>query len=246
VSSSLISIAGVSKSYSLGERRVDAVSDISFEVATAEMLALRGRSGSGKSTILNLVGLLATPDAGRIQLTDAQHVRHDTGLLNDSAKARIRQSSIGFVFQSFNLLAHLNAWQNVALAVPGSSGHARTQARLALEQVGLADRQDHRPSQLSGGEQQRVALARALVKSPRLILADEPTGNLDAANEGTVLHLLRAATDLGCAVLVATHSREVSAIADRVLTLDQGSLVEAARGERPSTGQVTDLKGHAS
>jgi ABC-type lipoprotein export system ATPase subunit len=214
-----VTIEHVSKAYAIGERRVDAVTDISFTVSRGEILALTGRSGSGKSTVLNIVGLLTNPDSGELALTDGHGAAYATANRTESELASLRGQLIGFIFQQFNLLPHLTAVQNVALAVPGAAKASAELAAEMLRRVGLADRMSHRPSALSGGEQQRVAVARALVNEPTIILADEPTGNLDQVSEGAVLDLLATAASDGCAVLIATHSAIVASRAERVLDM---------------------------
>jgi ABC-type lipoprotein export system ATPase subunit len=211
----------LTKTYRVGGTDVRALVGASVTVRAGEMVALRGRSGSGKSTLLTLLGLLSRPDAGTLRIGGM-----DVGTLNRSGAADVRARHIGFVFQSFNLLSHLSALENVTLAVRMPERRARSAAVRLLESAGLGHRIDHRPSQLSGGEQQRVALVRALINEPDLILADEPTGNLDAESEELVLTRLRAAAADGRAVLVASHSDNVCGTADRILTMDKGSIVE--------------------
>ncbi|MEU1276853.1 ABC transporter ATP-binding protein [Streptomyces sp. NPDC005805] len=216
---------------------VVAVRDVGLGVRRGETVALVGRSGSGKTSLLMALGLLATPDTGTVHV-DGQ----DTAGLSDAARSALRRDRIGFVFQSFHLLAHLTAAENVALAHRSGPRAGLGPARRLLGDVGLAHRLRHRPGELSAGEQQRVALARALVNEPGVLLADEPTGNLDAATEAEVLDLLaRGAADRGCAVLLVTHSREVADRADRVLHLTDGTLRPIAgttrepRTETPAT-----------
>lgn len=212
---------GLGKAYRVGGKTIPALVDASFRIQTGEIVAVRGRSGSGKSTLLTLLGLLARPDSGTLRLGD-----RDVLTLGRQEAADVRRRSIGFVFQSFNLLSHLTAVENVILPVRHSERRARAAAVELLDRAGLGDRKDHRPSQLSGGEQQRVALVRALINGPELILADEPTGNLDAESEELVLTRLRVAANEGRAVLVASHSEIVCASADRVLTMEKGKIIE--------------------
>lgn len=217
--STVLNVRGVSKSYSTKSSRVLALDEVDLTVSAGEVLVIRGRSGSGKSTLLTVLGLLAKPDSGHIVIAE-----RETADLSEQEAARVRAQSIGFVFQSYNLLAHLNARQNVAMAVPGTGREAERSASLALHQVGLRERAGHLPSQLSGGEQQRVAVARALVNKPQLVLADEPTGNLDLDNETLVIDHLRQAAVGGCAVIIVSHSDSVADRADRVLTIAAGHI----------------------
>lgn len=189
-----------------------------------------GRSGSGKTSLLLIAGLLARPDSGSVVVAGA-----DVSSIGETHAADLRARSIGFVFQSFNLLPHLSAAENVELACVGTTAEARASARAGLERVGLSDRVDHTPGQLSGGEQQRVALARALVNGPTLLLADEPTGNLDVDSERLVLDQLRAAARGGCGVLVVSHSDAVAAAADRVLSIFGGRVASRAGSTVPGS-----------
>ena len=219
----IIRMEGVHKHYALDGVRIHALRGVDLVVAQGEFLAIMGPSGAGKSTLMHLIGCLDLPDAGRYWLNGME-----VTALNEDALARIRNRTVGFVFQNFNLLPRTSALENVETpllypGVPRAERHRR--ARNLLERVGLGDRLHHHPSQLSGGEQQRVAIARALVTRPSLILADEPTGNLDSATSGEILALL---TELhrreGVTVLLITHAAEVAAHAQRVLTLRDGRL----------------------
>ena len=211
--------------------------DVSLSVETDEVVAILGRSGSGKSTLLHLLGGLDSPDAGEITLGGDR-------LTGRSARAlaRIRLRHVGFVFQQFQLIEELSGAENVLMPtrLPGApAGGARRAAQL-IEELGLTDVADHLPHELSGGEQQRFAFARALVNGPKLVLADEPTGSLDAENGAAVLELLRRLT--GRAVVIVTHEPDAAAIADRIVRLDAGRLVTAADGRAaarhaPSTGR---------
>jgi putative ABC transport system ATP-binding protein len=195
---------------------------VDLDVHRGEFLAVTGASGSGKSTLLHILGVLDTPDRGHIFIegTDAQG-------LGDDDLAALRRRRLGFVLQFFNLLPTLDATENVAfpLMLDGRDD-ARSRARDALGRVGLVGRVDHRPSQLSGGEQQRVALARALVTEPAAVLADEPTGNLDAKRGAEILDLLRATADSGQTIVMVTHDDRAARIADRVVRLADGQLSE--------------------
>ncbi|CAM3323213.1 ABC transporter ATP-binding protein [Stackebrandtia soli] len=197
---------------------------VDLSVDTNECVAVIGRSGSGKSTLLTMLGLLARPDEGSLAISDT-----DTTALSDAERSRLRNVHLGFIFQNYSLLPHLTAAENVELPLMQGSRVGKRAARAAvatsLAAVGLGDRQDARPRQLSGGEQQRVAIARALVRSPRLILADEPTGALDEETAETVLDILqRTVRDRGTTLLLVTHDSRIAARADRVLTLEHGRI----------------------
>lgn len=217
----------MNKSYIDRSRKVHAVRDVSFHVGTGELLVIRGRSGSGKSTLLNVLGLLSKPDSGSLSLDGTE-----VASISEHQAADLRATKLGFMFQSYNLLQHLTAVENVALAVAGSTGRANQRARKALADVGLEDRLDHLPSAMSGGEQQRVALARATINMPRLILADEPTGNLDQSSEQMVLQYIRQSLLSGCAAVLVSHSESVLDFADRVLTMSNGQLSSVPPGGR--------------
>ncbi|MBN9425842.1 MAG: ABC transporter ATP-binding protein [Burkholderiales bacterium] len=216
-----VMLAGVSKSY--GERCI--LDDLSLTISAGERVALLGESGSGKSTLLNLIAGLEPVDAGRIEVAGT-----DVSRLDADGAARLRRHAIGFVFQAFHLLPHLNAVQNVAVPLLLSGERAASaQARSAalLTRVGLGARLDARPRELSGGEQQRVALARALINEPALVLADEPTGNLDPATAGQALALIaELVAASGAALLLVTHSEQAAAIAERRLRLGPYGLSE--------------------
>jgi putative ABC transport system ATP-binding protein len=205
--------------------KLEAVQNVSMTLAPGDFVAVMGRSGSGKSTLLNLLTGLESPTSGQILVEDGELTT-----LDEDELALWRRDHIGLVFQSFHLIPTLSAVENVAFPLfptklSASERHQRAAAR--LEQVGLADRAGHRPGQMSGGEQQRVAIARALVNRPRLIFADEPTGNLDSQTSREVLQLLRRLnTDENLAILVITHDPEVAAAADRVLRMSDGHLEE--------------------
>lgn len=224
----IIRMSGVSKSYRRGGQDLQILEGMDLEVATGEFLALMGPSGSGKSTILNLIGGLDTADAGRIEVAGT-----DVGGLRGDALSAWRARHVGFVFQAFNLLPVLTAQENVELPLmltPLSRKQRREQARFALEIVGLSDRADHRPKQLSGGQEQRVAIARAMAMDPTVLLCDEPTGDLDRASAEQVLGILQ---ELGrtnrTTVVMVTHDQRASERATRTLHLDKGVLVEQAQ-----------------
>jgi putative ABC transport system ATP-binding protein len=221
----------VTKTYRLGEIEVAALRGVDLAIDAGEMVAVIGPSGSGKSTLMHIIGCLDVPTAGRYSLSG-----HDVGGLREHQLAAVRNRLIGFVFQQFNLLAYLPAWRNVELPLIYAGvapEERRSRALDALAAVGLADRAEHRPGELSGGQQQRVAVARALVTEPDLILADEPTGNLDSSSTADVLGLLRDLHESGRTVVLITHEAEVAARAQRVvkirdgLVAPDGALVEA-------------------
>lgn len=218
----VLSVENVCKSYGCGEKPV--LDQASLELKAGVLAALVGPSGSGKSTLLNIMGLLDKADSGRI-LFDGCPV----SALNATDAARLRNELIGFVFQSFHLLSRLTAWENVALPLFHRGVgrlECRARAMTMLEQVGLADRSRHRPEQMSGGQRQRVAIARALVGEPRLILADEPTGNLDSATGLQVMGLLRQLNrDLGVTILMVTHDRDMARLCDRVIEIRDGRVL---------------------
>jgi ABC-type lipoprotein export system ATPase subunit len=199
---------------------------ITLGIDAGELVVIKGRSGSGKSTLLNVLGLLTRPDSGTIYLNGVERAA-----LSDTDAALARRDSLGFVFQSYNLLPHLSALENVCLAIDGTQKQARGQSLEALYRVGLTNRAKHLPNELSGGEQQRVAVARALVRKPSVVLADEPTGNLDATSEELVLGELRRATTEGCAVVVVSHSSDVSKYADRLIEIADGVVYDPESGD---------------
>ena len=203
-----------------GETDIRAVDGIDFEAAAGEFVAIMGPSGSGKSTFLHLLGALDRPDAGQVFLEG-----REISALTERELTVVRRRQLGFLLQFFSLLPTLSAVENVAfgLLLDGAP-NSLTRAREELQKVGLGNRIDHRPSQLSGGEQQRVALARALVTRPAVVLADEPTGNLDSAGSDVILNLLRYAATNGQTVVVVSHSEHIAAYADRVVRLVDGRL----------------------
>lgn len=212
----LVQVEDISKTYD-GVRALDTVS---FEVQAGEWIAIMGPSGSGKTTLINILGGLDKPTSGRA-IVDGVNV----ATLGERELTRYRAEKIGFVFQSFYLVPYLSAVENVMLAQYFHSTADEAEAAEALARVGLGDRLEHLPSRLSGGEQQRVALARALINHPKLILADEPTGNLDEANEQIVLELLRELHRSGHTILLVTHSPEIGRMADRRIELAHGRLM---------------------
>ncbi len=217
----VLSVRGVTKSIDTGTHRVEILRGIGFEIERGEFVAIMGASGSGKSTLLGLLAGLDSPTSGSIRI-DGEEI---TGLKED-ALASLRNAKIGFVFQSYQLIPTLTAEENVLLPaeLAGEVGReAEGRARLLLDTVGLAERRDHYPVQLSGGEQQRVALARAFMRKPPLLLADEPTGNLDSTNGKHVLSLLKSLNQQeGATLVLVTHDRELASHATRVITLKDG------------------------
>ena len=212
----------VSKHYRVGGgETLKALDDVSFTANAGEWIAIMGPSGSGKTTLLNILGCLDQPSAGAVRIAST-----DIAQLSRADLVRFRAETVGLIFQQYHLIPHLTAIENVMLAQYFHSMTDETEARRALEHVGLADRARHLPSQLSGGEQQRVAIARALVNDPKIILADEPTGNLDAANQQIVLDLLNGLHAQGRTILLVTHDERVGRCADRRINLDHGRIVE--------------------
>jgi putative ABC transport system ATP-binding protein len=203
---------------------VRALAGVSFHVEAGEWVAIMGPSGSGKTTLINILGGLDTPTSGKA-LVDGT----DVARLNESGLTRFRAEKIGFIFQQFHLVPYLTAVENVMLAQYFHSTTDEKEAREALERVGLADRVEHLPGKLSGGEQQRVAVARALINHPKLILADEPTGNLDEANEETVIQLFRELHGEGHTILMVTHDPSIAGLTDRRVEFAHGRLVKIAR-----------------
>jgi putative ABC transport system ATP-binding protein len=218
----MIEIENISKSYSRGEAGVvAALRHASFTIAPGEFVVVRGASGSGKSTLLNILGCLDRPSSGSYRLDG-----EDVSGLNDKQLSQVRNAKIGFIFQSFNLLPRTTAVENVEIPMVYGDGHVdRKRAQSALERVGLGNRAAHFATELSGGEQQRVAIARALINNPALILADEPTGNLDLAAGGEVMQLLQALNGEGRTILLVTHDNAVAAYASREIVLRDGEIV---------------------
>jgi len=218
----VIEVENLVKVYGMGEGMVQALRGVTFQIERGEFVALMGPSGSGKSTLMHLLGCLDTPTSGRYQLEG-----EDAARLSNRQRAHIRNQRIGFVFQTFNLLPRLSALENVALPLRyrGRAQGVRDLAIQALTNVGLADRLQHRPAELSGGQRQRVAIARALVTNPAIILADEPTGNLDSHTGADVLALLqRLNQDDHRTIILVTHDTHLATYAGRVITLQDGRI----------------------
>ncbi len=216
----LVQLEDVTKIYRMGDVELAALRGVSLEIAQGEFTAIMGASGSGKSTLMNLLGCLDRPTAGSYRLEG-----QDISALSNDQLARLRNQTLGFVFQNFNLLARTTALENVELPLLYSGVHAaerHQRARESLERVGLGDRLHHHPNQMSGGQQQRVAIARALVNRPRVILADEPTGNLDSRTSVDVMALFQQLGSTGITVLLVTHEPDIAAYATRVVVMRDG------------------------
>jgi len=225
----LIEIADITKVYQMGEVEVHALRGVSLQIARGEWVAIMGPSGSGKSTLMHVIGCLDTPTSGAYRLDGVE-----VGGMKDDQLAVIRNRQIGFVFQTFNLLARTSALKQVMLPMQYSrdgtwiaSSERKQRAQEALEMVGLGDRMDHQPTELSGGQQQRVAIARALVNDPPIIMADEPTGNLDSTSGAEVMEILhRLHREKGITVVMVTHDEEIGAQAERIVRLRDGRISE--------------------
>ncbi len=228
----MIEIEDVTKVYQMGEVQVHALCGVSLEIDQGEWVAIMGPSGSGKSTLMHIIGCLDTPTAGVYRLDGVE-----VGGMDENQLAAIRNRQIGFVFQTFNLLARTSALKQVMLPMQYTRNGARIplaererRAREALEMVGLGDRMDHHPTELSGGQQQRVAIARALVNGPDIIMADEPTGNLDSTSGAEVMEILqRLHKEHGITVVMVTHDEEIGAQAERIVRLRDGLIVDEVK-----------------
>jgi len=222
----VITLEGITKVYRAGEVEVPALKGVSLHIPEGEFVAIMGPSGSGKSTLMNVIGCLDQPTEGRYILDG-----YDVSALTDDQLAWIRNRKIGFVFQSFNLIPRVSAAHNVEMPLiyAGDSEQRRERAMAALESVGLLDRAGHLPNELSGGQQQRVAVARALVTDPAILLADEPTGNLDTESSLEILKLLRDLNQQGRTIVLITHEADIAAFAQRVVRLRDGVIVSDER-----------------
>jgi putative ABC transport system ATP-binding protein len=235
----LLRARGLRKDYGKGEGLVRAVDEVDLDVATGETLAVMGPSGCGKSTLLHLLGGLDRPSAGELWLNDRR-----TDRLSERALAGLRRGEIGFVFQAFHLMDELTARENIelpALLAGRSPREARRRALALLDRVGLADRANHLPSALSGGQRQRVAIARALINDPLVVLADEPTGNLDTAATLEVLRLFEQLHAAGLTLVIVTHDERVAATADRLVSMRDGALVDETRLTGGGRSSFADL-----
>jgi putative ABC transport system ATP-binding protein len=217
---SLISLQKISRRYQMGTETVHALREVSLEIQRGEYVAIMGPSGSGKSTMMNLVGCLDTPTSGSYELNG-----HRVSEMNDNQLAEIRNKEIGFIFQTFNLLPRSDALRNVELPLVYAGVPAHERRKIALQNlasVGLADRVHHKPNELSGGQRQRVAVARALVNKPSILLADEPTGNLDSKTGTEIMALFQQLADKGHTIIVVTHEEEVALHSQRIIRIRDG------------------------
>jgi putative ABC transport system ATP-binding protein len=223
----MIQLVDIHKTYEMGEVKVRALDGVSVEIGKGDYIAVMGPSGSGKSTLMNVIGCLDTPSSGSYKLR-GREIAH----MDDDELADIRNREIGFVFQTFNLLPRIDALQNVELPLIYSGlsrGDRRDKALNAIESVGLGDRMHHRPSEMSGGQRQRVAIARALVNGPAILLADEPTGNLDSKTGAEIMELMGDLSRAGNTIILVTHEEDLAHRAARVIRLRDGKIVDDRR-----------------
>lgn len=221
----LIELCNVSKIYNQGDNRIYALDDVCLSVEDGEFVAIVGQSGSGKSTLMNILGCLDVPDCGEYYLN-----KRNVGRLSENEISKIRNRMIGFVFQSFNLIPNLSACENVELPLSYRGIHKNERRKIALsalDEVGLYERAEHRPSQLSGGQQQRVAIARAIASQPPIILADEPTGNLDTKSEDDIIRILSRLNESGKTVVVITHGEKLAKAAKRRVMISDGMIKDS-------------------
>ncbi len=241
VNGAMIHITGLSKFYTMGDSIVHALDGVDLHIKRGEFVSITGASGSGKSTIMHLIGCLDRPTAGTYELADQRVDR-----LRDRRLAQIRNRYIGFVFQTFNLINRTSALDNVAVPlIYARSGAAAPRAMRALERVGLAHRAGHRPNELSGGERQRVAIARALVNEPPLLLADEPTGNLDSRTGEQIMELFHELHAGGVTIVLVTHEMAVAAQADRVIQMRDGRIIRDAKVDEAFRSELL-ASGHSA
>ena len=234
MSAAIIRLAGITREYVMGSERVRALRGVDLEIGRNEYVAIMGPSGSGKSTMMNMLGCLDTPTAGSYWLNG-----HEVSTMRDDDLARVRNREIGFVFQTFNLLPRASALANVELPLVYagvSSRERRRRAEAALQRVGLGERMLHKPNELSGGQRQRVAIARALVNEPSILLADEPTGNLDSTTSEEIMRVFGALHAQGQTVVLVTHEAEIAAHAHRIVVLRDGRVDSDRRTPPPVTG----------
>ena len=233
----MIVLEGVSKVYRMGNLEVAALQNVSLSIKRGEMMAIMGPSGSGKSTLMNIIGCLDVPTLGRYFLEG-----EEVGLLSDDRLAEIRNRKIGFVFQTYNLLPRATAVANVELPLLYGNGRGRRGRSLeALQRVGLGDRVNHRPAELSGGQQQRVGIARALVKNPTILLADEPTGNLDSRSSEEIIAILQQLNrDEGITVIIVTHEPDIAAHTTRVVSMLDGAVLSDEPVAEPRRAALTE------
>ena len=220
----MIELDNITKVYKMGETEVVALNGVDLRIEQGEMISIIGPSGSGKSTLMNIMGCLDKPTSGQYRLEEIE-----VSKLSDNKLAEIRNKKVGFIFQSFNLLPRTTALANVELPlIYGGAGNRRQRVLQALESVGLAHRSHHKPSELAGGEQQRVAIARALINNPALILADEPTGNLDTQTSREIMLIFQKLNEQGMTIVLVTHERDITAYTQRTIEMRDGKIEKIA------------------